>query len=98
MIIEFPKKYKVTVYFDSDPVAFVDVPAEYRQELAKPLMMQPWASVRMSDNTTMVVSISRAYDITADQAHAALCQLCEYVMSPPEVDREVWGDVLGEVG
>jgi hypothetical protein len=98
VIIEFPKKYKVVVFFDSDPVAFVDVPSEYHQALADLLMRQPWIDAVRREFSTAQVSISRAYEITSEQAHAALCQLCEHVMSPPaEVDRDVWGEAIGEV-
>ena len=98
MIIEFPKKYDVRMHAGIDGGLFVSVPNEYRQALIDVIEQQPWIQLVSKFCQDLHVYISRAYVITDQQAHDALCQLCEHVMSPPvEVDREVWGDAIGGV-
>jgi hypothetical protein len=100
MIIEFPKKYSVRMFDGTGSVAvggaFVSLPAEYRAEAMGLFSRQPWINgVYSKPSGDIHVYISRAYEITDEQAYAALRQLCEHVMSPPvEVDREVWGDAV----
>lgn len=98
MIIEFPKKYDVRMHGYVSDGAFISIPGEHRQALIDTLNQQDWIQFVFTSTADLHVLISAAYEISAEQAHAALCQLCEHVMSPPvDVDREVWGDVLGEM-
>lgn len=89
MIIEFPKKYDVQFishYF------VVSVPAEYAEELESLIKSQPWVNIvgdRFAKGN-FDVYISKAYEITTEQAKQALERLCEYVMSPPvQIDDEL---------
>lgn len=96
MIIEFPKKYDVRMV-DGRAGALVELPAEYRAAAMELFNAQPWINEASPLLSSINVYISRAYEITTEQAHTALCRLCEHIMSPPvEVDPEVWGDALDE--
>lgn len=89
MIIEFPKKYTVRMVHDG--IFFVYVPAEHKVAVYELLAKQPWLKVYNDEVGALNCYISPAYDITPEQAHDALCRLCEHVMTPDvEVDREVW--------
>ena len=96
MIIEFPKKYNVRKANGID-IFFVTVPPDNKAALLTILTTQPWISVVFpaDDGESLCLRISKAYIITDEQAHDALCRLCEHVMSPPvDVDMTVWGDAL----
>jgi len=98
MIIEFSKKYHVKKWCDG--YFAISVPVEKVQPLLDLLNQQQWlANVFSPDvaNKDIKCATSAAYDVTDEQAQAALCRLCEHVMSPPvEVDLTVWGDALGD--
>ncbi len=90
MIIEFPKKY--TVKMVHEKIFFVYVPMECKSAIYELLAKQPWLKA-YDDHEVGAINcyISPAYDVTSEQAHDALCRLCEHVMAPDvEVDREVW--------
>jgi len=95
MVIEFPKKYsvkKVGIY----NAFYVTVPSEYVKEMTELIAKQAWISAAYPPDTieSFYVMISDAYEVSEQQAHDALCRLCEHVMSPP-VDMAVWGEALG---
>lgn len=96
MVIEFPKKYSVKKWHDR--YFTISVPVEKVRPLLDLLNQQPWlANVFGPDlaNKDIKCTTSAAYDVTDEQAHDALCRLCEHVMSPPaDVDMTVWGDAL----
>jgi hypothetical protein len=98
MIIEFPKKYHVEMR-KGNLGAIITVPSEYTAPLIELLKQQPWVAVANPLVECINVYISKAYRISSEEAYTALSQLCEFVMSsPPEVDKDVWGDVLGQEG
>lgn len=94
MVIEFPKKYTVAYlgrWFE------ISIPTEFVAPLTEVLMAQAWLSNVFSPdpaNPNIKCVASDAYDVTDEQAYAALCRLCEHVMLPP-VDMDIWGDALG---
>lgn len=90
MIIEFPQKYSVV---HRQEFFTVSVPDQFRGEMVELLEKQQWIQFTISAADIMVF-ISKAYEITDKQTYDALCQLCEYIISPPvEVDEEVWGEI-----
>jgi hypothetical protein len=96
MIIEFPKKYSVRKANGVD-IFFATVPHESVEAFLALLAEQPWIRTVFSadDSESVGIRISNAYTVTDEQAHDALCRLCEHVMSPPvDVDMTVWGDAL----
>ena len=96
MIIEFPKKYNV---IGADRMFTVTVPDEYADSLLSMIKRQPWIKASwfvLPDDKAIICIISSAYDVTDEQAHDALCRLCEHVMSagrgrPSGVGRCVGG-------
>lgn len=91
MIIEFPKKYTVTQV--TPDLYLLSVPTDTISALIALLNQQPWLRVYpyYPENMGVHCLVSPAYDITPEQAHDALCRLCEHIMTPDtEVDREVW--------
>ena len=81
MIIEFPKKYSVIEV--SDTLFFIHILLENAQEAYELIKQQLWVDATYVTGDKIDVFISRAYEITSQQAVDALSKLCEYVMSPP---------------
>ncbi len=93
MNIEFPERYHI---HEIVPTMYdITVPNEYAAALLNILKQQRWVVNAFPFRTRITVIISEAYEVNSDQAHEALCRLCEHVMQPAaDVDIEIWGEVL----
>lgn len=87
MLIEFPRKYKVTPWLTASGKIIIDVevPKDAYEAARALFVKQDWVrDVIAPLNSAITVFVSGAYDITGAQAVEALERLCAFVVSPQD--------------
>lgn len=90
MVIEFPRKYKVTPFPTASGGIIIDVevPKNAYGATRALLVKQDWVrDVIAPPSSPITVYVNDAYDITEAQAVDALERLCAFIVSPQD-DRE----------